>query len=264
VDVRLWQRGRALAAAPDSDANATGTAAADSDATTYITRGIAAWRLGVQGGAATVGGLAGVGRSLLSLLRVAAIGRGVQLVQAVTMPYAPLRRTIMPLGRAFGGDLIAVFLVPPFCSFKELTGKSAFWRNAALKASEQSTVVNTKMPGPIGYAHCLAIVGDIVILARIVALFSAGSPSAIVRGVRPVIVNALDRMLRRWPLSHVGEEVVEGRVPSLAHDNPAPAIVRVDMGVGIVASGADASPYLVFGRTGTPMLGAHGTQAFCG
>lgn len=77
---------------------------------------------------------------------------------------------------------------------------------------------------PFGQRACFATPFDQSITAPVVGLFSPCRPSDIARFVVAVIVNAINRMLQRWPLTDVRAEVNERFSPTVAHANPTRAV----------------------------------------
>ena len=86
------------------------------------------------------------------------------------------------------------------------------------------------------------------------ALLALGCPSAIARLVVTVVVNAVYRVLSRWPRPHVGQEVLK-LLPALTDSNAAPAVVRVLVAFGVVAALTHSVPGVVFVGIVAAMLG---------
>lgn len=83
-------------------------------------------------------------------------------------------------------------------------------------------------------------------VCSILRLFFPSRPLAVFGGIVPIIVDAVQRVLRRGPWSHIGEEVSKRRHPPAADYNP-PASVSVVMdGLRVVASVLHALPRIVF------------------
>src|SRR4051812_15268100 len=71
-------------------------------------------------------------------------------------------------------------------------------------------------------------------------LLAIGRPAAVARLVVAVVVDAVERPVRR-PLPHVAEEVLEG-IPALADRDASPAVALVAGGVRGVAAVAHRAP----------------------
>ena len=66
-------------------------------------------------------------------------------------------------------------------------------------------------------------------------LFFARGPSAIIRGIRPVIVNAFKRVFVRR-IAHIRKEVIKRIAPALANVNTAPAPILEVFALRVCAS----------------------------
>lgn len=115
----------------------------------------------------------------------------------------------------------------------------------------------SKPDGRVGYAgfsrplrcgQALAKGFDVDAVAPISALFRDGRPPAVPRLVVAVAVDAVDRVRRRRPWTHVREERFKVIRPSLAHGDAAPAIQRVRVLAGVCAATAHRIPRVVLGR----------------
>jgi len=88
---------------------------------------------------------------------------------------------------------------------------------------------------------------DYMSRSSIIGLFLCCSPTAILCGIRPVIVDAIDRMGWRGLAPHVSKEV--GVIfPSRIYCDAATAIVLIVGLVGIIAAFAQPSPRSIFWR----------------
>ncbi len=73
-------------------------------------------------------------------------------------------------------------------------------------------------------------------------LFDAGRPSAIARLIISIAVHPINGVIERRSLAHVGEEADKRFVPSFAHGNTAPAILREIFVSGLLAPRLHADP----------------------
>jgi hypothetical protein len=95
--------------------------------------------------------------------------------------------------------------------------------------------------------------GPVDVGVSVLFLLFARGPSAIFRAVIAVIVNALNRHAFR-SRSHIGQERIEGLLPTFADGNAATAI-SVIVGKGrIAASVSHCLPRFVLGRVRSPVL----------
>lgn len=84
-------------------------------------------------------------------------------------------------------------------------------------ADKLSGIVPTPRPGAGGVPRAIT------------RLFSTSRPAAILRGVVPIVINAVNRVSLRRPLSHIRQKCAE-RIPTLTNTNAAssvPGIARV-------------------------------------
>jgi hypothetical protein len=94
-------------------------------------------------------------------------------------------------------------------------------------------------------------------LALVSGLLEVGRPSAIVRLVVTIIVDAVKRQAR-WSCSHISIEVLETVDPSFTNADTSTAIILVRLMVSVVASTfhADPSPVL-FWEVAVQILVSH-------
>ncbi len=125
-------------------------------------------------------------------------------------------------------------------------------RPAASQPQFQCARLNAETGLPLRDRHAPAVELYKDVLALVVVLLKACRPTAIVRFIVPVIVDAVDAVLRRRARTHVGIEICEV-VPSLTDLDPAPAIVGELVIGGVDAALADATPDAPFGGFCPPM-----------
>ncbi len=82
--------------------------------------------------------------------------------------------------------------------------------------------------------------------ARVLPLLQHRCPSAVLRLVVPVVVDAFNRVLRRGTWSHVGAESADIIQPFGAHDDASAAVMLKLWGLRVAAAFLDACPNLVF------------------
>jgi hypothetical protein len=98
-------------------------------------------------------------------------------------------------------------------------------------------------PAPFGYGMGLAVVGDFVIVAPVVLVFSVCNPPAILGGISEIVISPIYRQAlsisisKRPCLKH--REVVS---PFLAHGNSTRTVNIISLVVLMFASTPDTSP----------------------
>ncbi len=130
------------------------------------------------------------------------------------------------------------------------------WCHASFKDSvSQSHIGAPCNGGKRRNGHSLALIDDVSVLARVARLLAPCRPSAVCRFVIAVVVDAVNRMIRRRSMSHVGQECLERLAPSVAHANAASAVIAPFVGSGIHASFADTKPHVELGSAGVSVTG---------
>lgn len=89
----------------------------------------------------------------------------------------------------------------------------------------EGVVGNSKFFGPLCDAECFTVMRDLDVISRVPHLFFAGGPSAIFRGVRPIVIDPVDGVLPSGFRPHVGEKVFK-TVPSFADSDPPSSPLR--------------------------------------
>jgi hypothetical protein len=116
---------------------------------------------------------------------------------------------------------------------------------ASAKPAAYRTGSYTKKTRPLGKAHRLATMFDDMASLFIEALFRQWNPLAVLWGVRAVVVNSLNRVLRGRLSPHVSEKVLECQ-PPVANANAPAAIRVVAIGARILAPINHPAPRRVF------------------
>ena len=129
--------------------------------------------------------------------------------------------------------------------FQPTTLDCSFERNAATQSHPQRAVWHACDSGQLGDCHDVSVPSHSNVSARVECLVGIRGPSAILRRVRTVVVDAVNRVLQRRSRSHVGVErgVV---VPALADGNASAAVARIFVMLGIQASLPHRQPRRVF------------------
>lgn len=121
--------------------------------------------------------------------------------------------------------------------------KRPLYGPARFKAVAKPVVGDAEVPCPFGDSHRLPVTGynpgsaGCPRHSAVVGLFGWCCPSAVFWGVRPVVVDSVDRRSDRL-VSHVSVKINKRLEPRITHSNPPPSVIRV---AGVV--GASASPY---------------------
>lgn len=101
-----------------------------------------------------------------------------------------------------------------------------------------------------------------MVIAFVVRLLNIIRPSAVLWRVWPIVVDALNRVLWRWSLPHVGVEVLKGIEPAFTHDNASPAVTRIRRDVGISATRLDVRPTAILRSVDHAVCGIGGACGF--
>lgn len=86
------------------------------------------------------------------------------------------------------------------------------------------------------------------VAAFIPLLLGSRGPSAVIRRVGAVVVDAVQRMIGRWASPHVLQERLVGRAPLVTDANTTPAITRIPLVARIVTAVPHIDPRLIFAR----------------
>lgn len=107
--------------------------------------------------------------------------------------------------------------------------------------------VNAGYFAPFANRSSLISENEDEVVAPVPAVGFGIGPSAVFRGIRSVVVDAINLVLGRRPRPHVGNKVIE-RCPAFAHFYSSAAVHGVARVARIFASLVDAFPYRVFGH----------------
>lgn len=120
-------------------------------------------------------------------------------------------------------------------------------RRSALQAVVERVGVDAGTLGPLGERQPFAVVLNDSVSARVATLFAACRPSAVLRFVRSIVVDTINRMRRGRTRAHVTEE--GGEIVPLGADRDAPAAVACVVGrVRVGAAVPHQCPDAVLGR----------------
>lgn len=110
-------------------------------------------------------------------------------------------------------------------------------------------VGDTERVGPVAQWLRHSVMGSEARISPVGVLHSPRGPSAIVRRIRTVVVDAVDRVRPRRAGAHIPEEGAERGRPFWTHGNAAAAVATVMLVRGVQAPNDDATPGSIFGRT---------------
>jgi hypothetical protein len=129
--------------------------------------------------------------------------------------------------------------------------QSLFDRPSEPQASPDSRVGNTEFARPRDKWLRSSLMGQLVIAAPILLLFTPRRPTHVARFVMAVVVNAIQRVRWSWTWANVLVERGEAAAPPLAHRYPAPAVITIRLGVWVVTAGTSIVPNRMLGTSGT-------------
>jgi hypothetical protein len=109
-----------------------------------------------------------------------------------------------------------------------------------VEADQNRVIRNAANGGPLGNELGFSVNREPAGIRTIAGVFLHRDPANIFRRVRPIVINAM-QLVVRWTRRHVSDEVLECQ-PTFANKNPAPAIARIVLGVRVVASRHHAVP----------------------
>ena len=117
---------------------------------------------------------------------------------------------------------------------------------ATTKAIQQCTFVDVEFVCPVWYRVCFSVECNVLCITAIALLFRSCRPPTIDGAIRPIIVDAIERMLQGVGGSHVVVECLKREVPFSANSNATPSVTNKSVVARVVASVAHASPHPVF------------------
>ena len=110
------------------------------------------------------------------------------------------------------------------------------------------------MNSPFRYRSAFTVPFQYSTGSAVVRLFGARGPSAISLRVITIVIHALQRVQRRRLGADVREERDEIVTPTIAHANPAPAVVWIRRHLWAVAAILHRGPHQVLAATGQSMF----------
>jgi hypothetical protein len=135
--------------------------------------------------------------------------------------------------------------------------KHTFDRPPGFEPRSQSAGLYFQLSAPLGKRLAFAFPSVKNIWSAIVALDLASGPTAVVRFIRAININSINRMQIRRALSHVSVEIFEGIFPSLTDRDTATSVAFICGIIWISASGLQAQPSPILDRFAAPMSAMH-------
>lgn len=105
--------------------------------------------------------------------------------------------------------------------------------------------MDTELSAGFGQDHPLSFKLNPYVIRSISHLLFSGSPSAILRRIRAVIVDSVNAVFRRWTATHIGQEVVERIKPALAESDATDVATGI-VALGIKTTGLEVAPSAIF------------------
>jgi hypothetical protein len=93
-----------------------------------------------------------------------------------------------------------------------------------------------------------------------VGLFLRRSPFAVSGFIVPIIVNAVNGMLSRWPSSHISQKILKALLPLGANSDPAPAVPVIALVLRVTAAIIHRNPSAVLGSPYRPRFPVNARQ----
>ena len=121
------------------------------------------------------------------------------------------------------------------------------WPLGPAKTLAKNLLLDARVAGQFGHREGTAFVFEKYVRHAIVALFSLRRPTTVLRRIAEVVVYAIDGVIQRRALAHVGQEVCERRSPSIADRNSPLAIMLKGRAAGLCAARNHIPPASVCG-----------------
>lgn len=139
--------------------------------------------------------------------------------------------------------------------FSNRSRQRALWRPSIPKdALTKAFMIYPCYLRPFSYRMSHAIVSDCVGTSPVICLFGFGRPTAIFRAIVAIVINPINRVIRRGAESHICKEVLKGVTPALANRDASSSIPFVSNAIRVLAARLHALPGMVFSRVMPTML----------
>lgn len=127
-----------------------------------------------------------------------------------------------------------------FRSRQRVDGRPAF-----TESGPNGAATKAECSFPLRHVHRLTVERQMLRAAGVIHLRCGDGPTTVVRTVRAIRVDPIDRMQFGWALAHVREKGREVVQPAIAHTNAATAVIVPADESWIRAARADVAPALV-------------------
>lgn len=117
---------------------------------------------------------------------------------------------------------------------------------SSIQSITQRTAVNAAFGAPLTKCLSASVPCDPGTASAIACLDVACGPAAVGRRIGTIHINAINRMLTGWALSHVGQKCRERSAPAIAHHDSATAVVLKSRSIRIFTAGSHVAPRDVF------------------
>lgn len=123
--------------------------------------------------------------------------------------------------------MAAITFNPPG-SFADLRCQGVAYAPVGAKAHIYRTTWNASLFCPFRNGHGFSVMLKNLVAGVVSILDFLGSPAAVIGGVVSVVVDSVERMLRRWSGSHIGNKYLKG-LPGIAYANASAAVSCISM-----------------------------------
>lgn len=122
-----------------------------------------------------------------------------------------------------------------------------------VEAIIESPSVDPEVGSPVGNGLRYSVEGNLSCSSSVSKLVGTGCPSAVVRRVTLVVIDALKRVFG-WARSHIGVERLKRVSPAVAHRDTSAAVVCERGSLRAIASAASHHPTVVFRRAASAVF----------
>lgn len=139
-------------------------------------------------------------------------------------------------------------------------GQHGCQRRSGIHSVPDGVLASSNLFGPSFYAHRAAAICKPPVIAFVILLFLISRPSAIIRRIAFLVVNAINGVfLARW-LSHISKKVLKTVPPAFAHANPFGTIFQIPWISAVIASRNHPSPDSIDSGLAHIMCGISGDE----
>ncbi len=131
-----------------------------------------------------------------------------------------------------------------------------------LQSKQKSRRLDTRLSAPLRQGQISALIFVAFIFLGIARLLRWGGPSHVARLVIAVVVDAVNRMVRRWLASHVLKERHELVAPSFTDGDASSTVAGEVLIVGVVAPRSHSIPLGIFWALAHPVRSVRSRCAF--